>query len=309
MDLEFQIDEGQKNYIEKIEIRGNTKTKVTASFAANWRSLARRNPFDMVRVDLSQRRLEGLQYFEKVDARPEATDIPNRKNLIVGVEEKNTGNLTMGAGFSSVDSVVGFVEVSQGNFDLFNPPNFTGGGQKFRLRVQLGTERQDYELSFTEPWFLGRKIQLGVDLYRHDLNFQSLNNLYDEVQTGGRVGLTKALGSDFLIGTVGYTLEDIGILLNGHTVATNGGGNVRIVGQTPIPNALTSESGYNLVSKFDFGLAYDTRNSVTLPNKGQRTSLTADIAGPFPGGQKLLQAGSEERVVFQGSIPPATSWN
>ena len=79
----------------------------------------------------------------------------------------------MGAGFSSVDSIVGFVEVSQGNFDLFHPPNFTGGGQKFRLRVQLGTQRQDYELSFIEPWFLGRKLQLSVDLYRHDLAFRA----------------------------------------------------------------------------------------------------------------------------------------
>ena len=91
---------------------------------------------------------------------------------------------------------------------------FTGGGQKFRLRVQLGTQRQDYELSFIEPWFLNRKLSLGVDLYRHQLNFESPNNIYDETRTGVRLSLTRALWSDFLIGSVSYTLEDVGISLN-----------------------------------------------------------------------------------------------
>jgi outer membrane protein insertion porin family len=300
MDLEFQIDEGQKNFIEKIEIRGNTKTKDRV--IRRELAVSPGETFDMVRVNISQQRLEGLQYFEKVDTRPETTDIANHKNLVVGVEEKNTGNLTMGAGFSSVDSVVAFVEVSQGNFDLFNPPNFTGGGQKFRLRVQLGTERQDYEASFIEPWFLGRKLQLSVDLYRHDLNFQSLNDLYDEVQTGGHVGLTRALGSDFLIGSVGYRLEDIGILLNGRTVRTNSFG-VPVVGNRVIPDAINREAGYNLVSKLDFLLAYDTRNSVTLPNKGQRTSLSAILAGPFPGDKDFYKVEAKTGWYFKGALP------
>ena len=302
MDLEFTIDEGQKNYIEKIEIRGNTKTKDRV--IRRELAVSPGETFDMVRVNISQQRLEGLQFFDKVDLRPEPTDPPivGRKNLVVGVEEKNTGNMTMGAGFSSVDSVVGFVEVSQGNFDLFNPPNFTGGGQKFRLRVQLGTERQDYEAEFIEPWFLGRKLQLSVDLYRHDLNFQSLENLYDEVQTGGRVGLTKALGSDFLIGSVGYTLEDVGILLNSHTVRSNAPP-VPIPGQQVVPNAIQNESGYNLISKFDLSLAYDTRNSVTLPNKGQRTVATATVAGPFPGDRDYYKLEAKTAWYFRGFYP------
>ena len=79
-----------------------------------------------------------------MDARPENTEPPiaGYKDLVVGVEEKNTGTFTVGAAFSSVDQIVGFAEVAQGNFDLFHPPTFTGGGQKFRLRVQIGTVRQ-----------------------------------------------------------------------------------------------------------------------------------------------------------------------
>jgi outer membrane protein insertion porin family len=301
MDLEFQIDEGQKNYIEKIEIRGNTKTKDRV--IRRELAVSPGEPFDMVRVKLSQARLENLQYFEKVDAKPETTDIPNHPNLVIGVDEKNTGNLTMGAGFSSVDSVVAFTEISQGNFDLLNPPNFTGGGQKFRLRVQLGTQRQDYEVFFTEPWFLGRKLRLDVNLYRHDLSFESIENLYDEVQTGGRIGLTRALGSDFLIGGVGYTLQDEGILFNSRTVRTNEFGHVPVVGQRNIPNALLEEGGYNLISKLDFSLAYETRNSVTLPNKGQRTEIDAILAGPFPGDRDYYKLELKSAWYFKGFFP------
>jgi outer membrane protein insertion porin family len=299
MDLGFQIDEGQKNYIEKIEIRGNTKTKDRV--IRRELAVSPGETFDMLRVKLSQERLEGLQYFDKVDLRPEATEIPNRKDLIVGVQEKNTGNLTMGAGFSSVESLVGFVEVSQGNFDLFNPPNFTGGGQKFRLRVQLGTLLQDYELSFIEPWFLGQKLQLSVDLYRRDLQYESVENLYDEIQTGGRVGLTRALGSDFVIGSIGYTLEQEGILFNGRTVRTNGV--VPTAGQLNIPNALLEQGGYSLISKLDMSLAYDTRNSVTLPNKGQRTEAIATLAGPFPGDQDYYKLELKSAWYFKGFFP------
>ncbi len=213
MDLEFQIKEGQKSHVERIDIRGNNKTK--DKVIRRELAIAPGEVFDMVRVKISKQRLEGLQYFEKVDMRPEATDPPiaGRKDLIVNVEEQNTGNLMLGAGFSSVDALVGYAEISQGNFDLFHPPTFTGGGQKLRLFVQLGTERQDYELSFVEPWFLNRKLALGVDLYRHQLNFESPNNIYDETRTGVRLSLTRALWSDFLIGSVSYTLEDVGINL------------------------------------------------------------------------------------------------
>ncbi len=212
---------------------------------------------------------------------PEPTDPPiaGHKNLAVNVTEQNTGNLTFGAGFSSVDSVVGFVELTQGNFDLFHPPTFTGAGQKFRLKVQLGNKRQDYELSFIEPWFLNRKLSLGVDLYRHQLNFESPNNIYDESRTGMRLSLTRALWSDFFIGTISYTVEDVGISLNSgyhgpETLANP------IPTQVPanVPNAILNETGDHLYQRFGFTLAYDTRNSVQLPNHGQRTEIETELS-------------------------------
>jgi outer membrane protein insertion porin family len=322
MDLEFKISEGQKSFIEKIEIRGNDKTK--DKVIRRELAVSPGETFDMVRVRLSEQRLQGLNYFEKVDARPEPTTVPSRKDLVVGVDEKSTGNLTVGAGFSSVDSVVGFGEISQGNFDLFNPPTFTGGGQKFRLRLQIGTERQDYLISFIEPWFLGQRLALGVDLYYHDWKYNSVNDIYDETRLGGRVSLTKALGSEFLIGSISYTLEQIGIHLNSgyHDWIYGGvpgsgssqGGRGGPAGPDPgpvatpiapnVPQAILNERGYNLASRIGASLAYDTRNSVQLPNKGQRTELLGEfVGGPIGGDNEYYKLELRSAWYFKGFFP------
>ncbi|MEY4387952.1 MAG: hypothetical protein RLY20_3235, partial [Verrucomicrobiota bacterium] len=259
MDLQYNIEEGQKSYIEKIEIKGNTKTKDRV--IRRELAVAPGEIFDMVRVKVSKARLEGLQYFEKVDAQPEPTTVPNRKNLVIGVEEKSTGNMQLGAGFNSVESIVGYIEFTQGNFDIANPPLFTGAGQKFRARIQIGTEMQNYTLSFVEPWFLDRKLSLGVDLYRREMNYQSVENLYDERRTGAKISLTRALGSDFLIGSLSYTLEQVGII----NVDSNA------------PSFIQAEAGDALLSKFGASLAFDTRNNTTLPNHGQRTELFGEF--------------------------------
>jgi outer membrane protein insertion porin family len=170
IDLVYNIVEGDQSFIEKIEIKGNTKTKDRV--IRRELAVAPGEVFNMVRVKVSTNRLYQLQYFEKVDARAEETEVnPTRRNLVIGVEEKNTGNFSIGAGFSSVDNLVGFVEMSQGNFDIGNPPFFTGGGQKLRLRAQVGTERQDYLITFIEPWLFGQRLAMEIDLYHRDFRF------------------------------------------------------------------------------------------------------------------------------------------
>ena len=277
IDLDFQVRESQRSYVQKIEIRGNLKTK--DKVIRRELAISPGDVFDMVHVKISKQRLDGLQYFSKVEMNPEPTDppIPGRKNLIVNVEEQNTGNLSVGAGFSSVDALVGYAEVSQGNFDLFHPPYFTGGGQKLRVRVQIGTQRQDYTISFVEPWLFGRKISLGVDLFRHQLNYESPNNIYDETRTGGKISLTRALGSDFLIGSVSYTPELIGITLNSGWSQSN----------SNVPSAILSEVGNNFYNRVGASIAYDTRNSSQLPNHGQRTELTTEVSAGNVGFYKV----------------------
>jgi outer membrane protein insertion porin family len=288
MDLDFQLNEGQKSYVEQISIRGNVKTK--DKVIRRELAIAPGEVFDMVRVNISKQRLQNLDYFDKVDMEPEPTEPPiaGRKNLDVNVSEKDTGKFTLGAGFSSVNALVGFAEISQGNFDLFHPPYFTGGGQKLRLFIQLGTVEQDYELEFIEPWLFNRKLALDADLYRHQWNFQSPNNIYDESLTGARFGLTRALGSDFLIGSVSYSIENVGINLNGgwHDYTTfPSGAPPTGIGPFPqsiqpnVPAAILEQTGNHLFNRFAASLAYDTRNAAgtRLPNHGQRTELDPEF--------------------------------
>lgn len=281
IDLVYRITEGDRSFIEQIEIRGNSKTRDRV--IRRELAVAPGEIFNMVRVKVSTNRLYGLQYFEKVDARAEETDVPNRRNLVINVAEKNTGNFILGAGFSSVDSLVGFVEVSQGNFDLFRPPHFTGGGQKIRLRLQIGTRRQDYVLSFVEPWFLGRRLALEVDLYHRDLNFVS--DIYDETRTGARVGLRRAL-TEFISAGVSYTIENVEIDVDEFAKIApvsriDGPGRTTTVvtGEPLASPQIVAEEGERLVSKVGTTLVWDARNSVLLPDKGQRIELGADLAG------------------------------
>ena len=221
MDLEFQIDEGQKSYIEKIEIRGNTKTKdkvIRRELAVSPGEL-----FDMVRVKLSKQRLEGLEYFEKVDTRPEADRRAEPQEPGRGRGGKEHRQRVAGRGLQLVDSLVGFAEFNQGNFDLFHPADLSpaaarnsGCGCNCRHASARITR-----LTFIEPWFLDRKLQLSVDLYYRDYAFLSPNSLYDEIRAGGKVSLERALGSDFLRGGVSYTLEDVGISLTSDADPTN----------------------------------------------------------------------------------------
>jgi len=300
MDLEFIIDEGQKSYIEKIEIRGNAKTKDRV--IRRELSVSPGDAFDMVRVRRSQSRLEGMQYFSKVDARPQNTDIVNHKDLVISVDEGSTGHLSMGAGFSSIQELFGYVELSEGNFDISQPPRFHGDGQKLRIRATVGTVHQEYIISFIEPWFLGRKLAFGTDLYYRNLGYQSRNNIYNEVRAGTKLSLSRTLfGDDFLRGGVSTTFEDVGIELNnpyhawingqsGPTTrppgpvigSTGGAGSPGGVIPPNIPNSILEQEGYHILPRVGSFLSYDTRGAGQLPNHGQRTTLSGEfIGGPF----------------------------
>jgi outer membrane protein insertion porin family len=305
IDIKYEIEEGDQSFIEKIDIKGNVKTR--DKVIRRELAVTPGEVFDMVRAKVSKYKLEGLDYFETVDVRVEPTDIPNRKNLVIGVEEADTANLVLGAGFSSIDSLIGFIEFTQGNFDLFNPPYFTGGGQKFRLRTQMGTRRQDYVMTFIEPWFLGRKLALSIDLYHRELEF--LSDVYDQSQTGARFGLTRALPYQFEAG-VSYTIENVGIDIDNSYKAPRiieGPGRIQTNTGPRVSEEFLREEGDRLVSEIGFTLAHDTRNSVQWPNRGHRIELRTDLAGgPLGADTDIyrleLRTGWYFRGLFEGHI-------
>lgn len=294
MDLAFTVQEGRKTYVEKIDIRGNIKTK--DKVIRRELAISPGDVFDMVRVRLSQERIENMGYFSGVDLRPEPTEPPiaGRDDLLVSVQEKPTGSFTVGAGYSSVEALVGFADISQANFDLFNPPSFTGAGEQARLHIQLGYEDQEYDLSFVDPWFLNRKLALGVDLYRDVWDFESVDNSFDETRTGARVSLTRALfHSDFWRGTIFYNPEYVGISLNSGWTAGNNNPYTAYGQQFPgdpivgvvsgiipnVPEAIAQQVGNHFFNRFGGALTYDTRNNpVGLSNWGQMTELDPELS-------------------------------
>src|SRR6266513_1369597 len=171
IDVHYKIEEGDRSFVNRINIEGNTRTK--DKVIRREVLVAPGDVFNTVRVDITKKRLENLGYFAKVETYPEDTDVPGRKDLTILVQEKRTGSLSFGGGYSTIDQVVGFAELTQGNFDLFNWPSFTGGGQKFRLRIQYGTERKDFVLSITEPYFLDRRVPLNGQVCYTEANYLS----------------------------------------------------------------------------------------------------------------------------------------
>jgi len=263
IDVSFNMDEGVQSYVEHINISGNTRTRdkvIRREFP-----LTPGEVFNTVRVDAGKQRLMNLNYFSKVDTYPADTLVPGRKDLNVLVEEKRTGSFNFGAGFSSIDNLLGFAEITQGNFDITRWPYFTGGGQKFRMRVQYGTRRKDFVLSLTEPYFMDREIAVGAELFYREASFVS--DVYDERRFGFDLNARKRLG-EFLTGRISYTLQDITV----QNVAVDASQTIK------------DEAGNRLQSKISGGLTHDTRDSVFLTRRGHRLDLGVYGAGGFLGG-------------------------
>src|SRR5437667_1809408 len=269
VDVHYNIEEGERSYVNRVDIEGNTRTK--DKVIRREVLVAPGDVFNTVRVDTTKKRLENLGYFAKVETYPEDTDIPGRKDLTILVQEKRTGSLSFGGGFSTVDKLVGFAELTQGNFDLFNWPSFTGGGQKFRLRLQYGTERKDFILAITEPYFLDRRLALTGQAFYTEANYLSAD--YDQRNYGFSFELRKPINA-YLYGTLGYTLQNVEIF----NVAASS------------PEFILFQSGTFTQSKVLSSLVSDSRDNPFLSHRGQRITFSPSIAGGFLGGDTQIYA-------------------
>src|SRR5216117_932902 len=249
IDVHYKIEEGDRSFVNRINIEGNTRTK--DKVIRREVLVAPGDVFNTVRVDITKKRLENLGYFAKVETYPEETDIPGRKDLTILVQEKRTGSLSFGGGYSTVDALVGFAELTQGNFDLFNWPSFTGGGQKFRLRIQYGTERKDFVLSITEPYFLDRRLSLNGQVFYTEANYLSAE--YNQRNYGLATELRKPINA-YTSATLGYQLQEIDIF----DVAASAS------------EFIQSQEGSFVESKIFSSIVYDSRDNALLSHRGQR---------------------------------------
>jgi outer membrane protein insertion porin family len=223
--------------------------------------------FDTVKVRRSERIVSNLGYFSHVRSYPLSTDVLSEKDLVVEVEEQRTGQFMMGAGFSSVDKLVGFLEISQGNFDIYGWPYFTGAGQKLKLSAQFGSEKKSYELSFVEPWFMDRKLSAGFDLYRNDVSYTD----YDIDRIGGAVNVGKSLPGanrmDFQ-----YRLERVAVTDVADT-------NRYVYADSPEEEYYFDREEDTINSSVRLSLTHDTRNNPFFATSGTRVRLFGEMAG------------------------------
>jgi len=263
IDVHYKIEEGDRYFVQRINIVGNTRTKdkvIRREVLVTPGSV-----FNTVRVDTSKKRLENLGYFSKVETYPEDTGVAGRKDLTVQVEEKRTGSLSFGGGFSTVDQLVGFAELTQGNFDIMNWPGFTGAGQKFRLRVQVGNLRKDIILGLTEPWLFDRPLSLSGQAFYNEANY--LSSEYDQRDYGFATELRKPI-TPFIYVSLGYRLEELEI----YNVSPSAS------------EAIMEEEGSKVKSEVITSLVLDRRDNPLLSHTGQRVTVTPYVAGGFLGG-------------------------
>jgi outer membrane protein insertion porin family len=298
INVKYTIEEGAPSFVQRINIVGNTRTK--DKVIRREILIAPGDIYNSVRVDVTKKRLDNLGYFSKVETYPEDTGVSGRKDLIVQVEEKRTGSLNFGAGFSTVDNLVGFVEMTQGNFDLLNWPNFTGAGQKFRARLQYGTSRKDVVLSLTEPYFLDRRLSLGGQVFYNEADYYS--DIYSQRNYGFSLEARKSIGT-FTSLSLHYLLQNTELFDIAQNAST----------------ALLLESGAATKSQLTPAVMFDTRDNPFLSRRGTRVLFAPYVAGGFLGGDTEIYGFNLEVAQFfhlwkdtilqlQGAIGTVDTW-
>lgn len=267
IDVHYQIQEGAPSFVQRINIVGNTRTK--DKVIRREVLIAPGDILNSVRVETTKKRLDNLGYFSKVETYPEDTGVAGRKDLTIQVEEKRTGSINFGAGFSTVDQLIGFIEVTQGNFDIMNWPSFTGGGQKFRTRLQYGNLRKDVVMSLTEPYFLDRRLSLGGEVYYREADY--LSSIYAQRNYGFSIEARKGL-TPFMSVALQYRLEVTEI----YDVAPG------------VSSQILQEEGSSTKSQITPNLVHDTRDNPFLTRRGHRVAVVPFIAGGFLGGSEQI---------------------
>jgi outer membrane protein insertion porin family len=255
----YRVTEGKFFRVGKVTIEGNNITRD--------RVIRREIPlkpgdnFNTVDIETTRKRLRNLDYFGQVIVTPSESALEGYRDININVAEKKTGSLDFGLGFSSVDDIVVFVNLEQRNFDIKNPMAFRGGGQRFGLEVKAGTETQNFKISLVEPWFLGKRLSLGGELYYR--SSQYLSDFYDQVNAGGAIYIRKPLGKRSYI-KAEYRLEQI---------------EIDVDSDTPPDSEFLEEEGDYLRSTLGLNYVYDSRDTLSTPRSGHKVDLGVFYSG------------------------------
>ena len=251
IDVTFDIQEGPRVYVERINISGNTRT-LDKVIRREFR-LAEGDAFSTAKVRRSQERLRALQFFENVDISAAPGSAPDKTNIEVQVVEQSTGDISFGAGFSTTAGILGDITIKE--------RNLRGKGQELRLGLSIGTLSTLIDLSFTEPYFMDRPMAAGFDIFRTSNDRQQVASYSD-----ASIGFALRAGwaySEFMRQNVRYTLRQTNIF------------NVQPWASTIVQQ----NAGYSTVSEISETIAWDSRDTRINTTKGFLVRNTMAVAG------------------------------
>lgn len=274
--ITYDIQEGPRVYVERINITGNVRT--LDKVIRREMRLVEGDAFNTAKLRRSRQRIRNLGFFEKVDVTNVAGEAADRTVINVDVQERSTGELSFGVGFSTADGALADIAIRE--------RNLLGRGQDLRLGFVLSQRRQEVDLSFTEPYFLERNMSAGFDLFRIIRDFQDEAG-YDQETTGFGLRTGYQIAEN-LRQTLRYTLREDDITDVDPTAS----------------RLIREQEGTTLSSILGQDLLYDRRDDRFDPREGYFVRLSTDLA---PGGIGDV-AFSRNRLAAGYYIPIAEEW-
>jgi outer membrane protein insertion porin family len=284
VNIAYVVEEGPRIYIERINVRGNSRTRdyvIRREF-----ELGEGDAYNQVLVDRAERRLNNLGYFKRVRISNEPGSSADRVVVNVDVEDQSTGSFAISGGYSTADGFIGEVSVTE--------TNFLGRGQFVRLAGQLGQRAHGVDFSFTEPYFLGYRMSAGIDLFSK-FSDQTRYSRYENRMTGGTLRLGLPFTEEFTI-TARYSLyqqsldipndtdqpfNDCSVPIEGYTVLNaNGTPNRQFCeGNGEASLAIKESQGDTITSLAGLTFNYNTLDSIREPRNGFYSEVKTDFAG------------------------------
>ncbi len=251
IDVSFVIEEGPPIYVDEINVEGNVRT--LDRVIRRELEMVEGDPFNKDRVTKSEQKIKELGYFEKVSFDIQPGDSPDSRDININVVEQSTGELSIGAGFSTADGPLADFRIKE--------RNFLGRGQEIGLSLALAGERSEADVSFAEPYFLGRDLRLSTNVFHVSRDLQDESS-YDLVRTGLGVNL-------------GYPLSRKLRHSLGYRIVNNKIQNV----QSTASRFISDQEGDRVTSAVSQTLFYDARNSRIAPTEGYSLRLFNELAG------------------------------
>jgi len=274
IDMGFEIEQGPRVYIERINIAGNTRT-LDRIIRRQFR-LQEGDAFNRVLIDRSRTRIRSLGFFKDVEVKNVPGSQPDRTNLTVNVTEQSTGALSVGLGYSSTTSLLGEVSYTESN--LF------GRGQNLRVSLQASYITKTAQLSFTEPYFLDRDLSAGFDLYQVQTNYE---------QATFQSNVTAA------VARLGFPLSEYSIVSLSYTYKIE-----EVLPYAGAPLDVQLAAGSANGSIIGYGYSYNDLDDLRKPTSGWTFTFNQGFAG-FGGNLKYITTNtsfSNYNSLFDGQV-------